>query len=111
MAGDVAIGRDTTQPAYRAPSTPVHERVADLLGRMTREEKLAQLVGVWVAADPGTGRVAPYQGRFLRAALSPDELDAQLRVGVGHLTRPLGSGPVDPATGAQAVNEVQRQLV
>ena len=32
---------------YRDPGRPVDERVADLIGRMTVEEKVAQLEGLW----------------------------------------------------------------
>src|SRR5260370_29133727 len=32
---------------YRNPSLPVEQRVADLLSRMTLEEKVAQLEGAW----------------------------------------------------------------
>ena len=40
---------------------PVELRVADLMARMTLEEKIAQLYGVWVGAA-GTGEdVAPHQ--------------------------------------------------
>ena len=31
-------------PAYRDPTLSVEERVADLLGRMTLEEKVGQLI-------------------------------------------------------------------
>lgn len=34
-------------PAYRNPRLPVEERVVDLLGRMTLEEKAAQMTCVW----------------------------------------------------------------
>src|SRR6185436_20833088 len=34
-------------PLYRQAAAPVDARVADLLGRMTIEEKVAQLLGVW----------------------------------------------------------------
>src|SRR5262245_21021720 len=34
----------TDRPAYLNPELPTSERVADLVGRMTLEEKLAQLV-------------------------------------------------------------------
>ena len=44
----------TTQPAtaestppYRDASRPAEQRVADLLGRMTLEEKAAQMMCVW----------------------------------------------------------------
>lgn len=33
-----------TSPAYLNPILPVEERVADLLGRMTLEEKVGQLL-------------------------------------------------------------------
>ena len=34
-------------PAYRNSALPVEQRVADLLSRMTLEEKVAQLQGNW----------------------------------------------------------------
>jgi len=36
--------KDDQQPAYRDASLPVEERVADLLGRMTLDEKVSQMV-------------------------------------------------------------------
>jgi beta-glucosidase len=38
----------TALPPYRDPRLPVEQRVADLLSRMTLEEKVAQLESVWV---------------------------------------------------------------
>jgi beta-glucosidase len=40
------VRAQATQPDYRNPALPVEKRVADLLGRMTLEEKLAQLRNV-----------------------------------------------------------------
>ena len=37
----------TTVPLYRDPSLPIDARVADLLARMTRVEKVAQLGSFW----------------------------------------------------------------
>jgi beta-glucosidase len=34
-------------PAYRNAKLPVEERVAELMGRMTLEEKVAQMEGTW----------------------------------------------------------------
>ena len=34
---------------YRDPGLSIEVRTADLLGRMSREEKLAQIVAVWAA--------------------------------------------------------------
>jgi len=41
----VAIAQDI--PAYRDAKRSVEERVADLVARMTLEEKIAQLEGTW----------------------------------------------------------------
>ena len=66
------------------------DRVTALLGRMTLEEKLAQIVGFW---DKGEGEaVAPLQGDFD----VPQGLDDVARHGLGHLSRVYGTRPVDP---------------
>jgi beta-glucosidase len=39
--------RPQLQPLYKDPSAPIEQRVEDLLGRMTLEEKVAQLTSVW----------------------------------------------------------------
>src|SRR5665811_1493757 len=36
-----------SNPPYKNPTLPVDERVKDLLGRMTLEEKVAQLQSTW----------------------------------------------------------------
>jgi beta-xylosidase len=36
-----------TQPDYKNPDLPVRQRINDLLNRMTLEEKVAQMMGVW----------------------------------------------------------------
>ena len=49
--------RDTqsqaTVPDYKNPHLPVEQRVADLLSRMTLEEKVAQLTCLWQDAAAG----------------------------------------------------------
>src|SRR5207302_10786594 len=77
---------------------------------MTREEKVAQLVGEWVMLDPATGDVAPYQGNFVAEA-NQRSIGERIEHGLGHVTRPFGSAPVSAADGARIVNDLQRLLV
>ncbi|MEU4150173.1 glycoside hydrolase family 3 N-terminal domain-containing protein [Streptomyces sp. NPDC026659] len=95
----------TTAP-WRDPALPAADRVADLLSRMTLEEKTAQLYGVWVGADAEGGEVAPLQGEMSRVA-DWDELIAH---GLGQLTRSFGTAPVDAAAGARALAAAQRRI-
>jgi len=39
--------KKTAKMPYKDPSLPVRKRVEDLMGRMTLEEKCAQLMGLW----------------------------------------------------------------
>ena len=67
---------------------------------MTPAEKIAQLYGVWVGADRGGDGVAPHQHDSPRRA---DDWDELIRDGLGQLTRPFGTAPVEPAHGAAAL--------
>ncbi len=87
-------------------TTPaVSTRVADLVARMSIEEKLAQLVGYWV--DQGDDLVAPMAGEM---ASSTRYEDASAH-GIGHLTRVYGTRPVDPIERAAWLWGEQRRLV
>jgi beta-glucosidase len=87
------------------PSKSLDERVEALLGRMTLEEKLAQLGSVW--GDHEASGVAPMQDIFTRTR-SYDELTKH---GLGHLTRVFGTRPVAPAEGAARLGRLQRGLL
>ena len=94
---------------WREPTRPVDERVADLLARMTLEEKLAQLGSVWMGASAdGDGVVAPMQDQFSH---EQPPLDHLIRHGMGQLTRMFGTGPVAPAAGMRALARLQEQIV
>src|SRR5690242_12413579 len=87
MTAPVVPGTEAASPPWRDPSRPVADRVADLLGRMTLAEKLAQLGSVWVGgADDGGDGFAPMQHEF-SAELPP--LDDLIQDGMGQLTRVL----------------------
>lgn len=87
--------------ASQAPSA----RVTDLIGRMTLEEKLTQLVGYWV--DQGGEVVAPLAGEMATSTRYEDAT----REGIGQLTRVYGTRPVDPIERAQWLWSEQRRLV
>src|SRR5690349_23319916 len=93
---------------WRDPSRPPTERVADLLGRMTLAEKLAQLGSVWVgSADDGGDGFAPMQHEF--SAEQP--LGDLIQDGIGQLTRVFGTRPVPPAAGMLALAGLQQQIM
>jgi beta-glucosidase len=79
--------------------------VRALLERMTLDEKLAQLVGFWEKEDGES--VAPLQGEFDNVR----GLGEFVSQGLGHLTRPYGTRPVDADSRARWLWEFQRGLV
>uniref|UniRef100_UPI00253FF152 glycoside hydrolase family 3 protein n=1 Tax=Actinotalea sp. C106 TaxID=2908644 RepID=UPI00253FF152 len=89
------------------PSRSLADRVEYLVSAMTLEEKLAQLVGLWVGADAEGGDVAPHQGDMTGQVPAWDEV---IRHGLGQLTRPFGTAPVDPVRGAASLARSQAQI-
>ncbi|RBM20214.1 glycoside hydrolase family 3 N-terminal domain-containing protein [Streptomyces sp. PT12] len=95
---------------WQDTSLPAETRAAELLSAMTLEEKLAQLVGLWPGSDAGhddDADVAPMQSQVNSG--SPD-LSALLPHGLGQLTRPFGTAPVDPSEKARALADDQRKI-
>jgi beta-xylosidase len=93
---------------WRDPACPVPERVADLLARMTLEEKLAQLGSVWMDAPDNGDGVAPSQDQFSEEHPPLEEL---IRNGMGQLTRVFGTRPVEVAAGMRSLAARQAQIV
>lgn len=101
-------GTDGEIPAWHDVRRPVAQRVDALVAAMTVEEKLAQLVGVWVGADPSGGAVAPHQSDMTG---DPVVWQDVIALGLGQLTRPFGTRPVTPAAGARSLAVSQEQVV
>lgn len=96
-----------TEP-WRDRRLDAAERARALAALMTLEEKLAQLVGVWVGADASGGGVAPHQADMTGNVPSWGSV---IEHGLGQLTRPYGTVPVDPAAGARSLDRSQRELM
>jgi beta-glucosidase len=79
---------------------PVARRVADLLDRMTLDEKLAQLYSHWMRDFLDDSRT-----------LSSGKMERLLALGIGQITRVGGSTIFDPVASARAANTIQHYLV
>ena len=84
------------------------ERVDFLLKHMTVKEKVSQLVGLWVGSDSAGAGVAPHQDDMSQDA--PIWADA-IAGGLGQLTRPFGTAPVEPSLGARSLAASQTEIV
>ncbi|MBV8686540.1 MAG: glycoside hydrolase family 3 C-terminal domain-containing protein [Alphaproteobacteria bacterium] len=84
---------DAQRPAYKDPSQPVERRVEDLLGRMTLEEKVAQMLTVWEHKD----KIQTPDGTF-----SPLKASAAFPNGIGQIARPSDRRGVTVATNGAA---------
>jgi beta-glucosidase len=93
------------QSVWQDPTAPVEDRVDDLVARMTLAEKVGQLASIWLVPD-GAGEMAPMQG----AAESVPSWEEAIAHGLGHLTRPFGSAPVDAEAGLRNIVDQQAQV-
>ncbi|MEW6126043.1 MAG: glycoside hydrolase family 3 N-terminal domain-containing protein [Acidobacteriota bacterium] len=72
-------------PAYRNAGLPIEQRVADLLSRMTIDEKVAQLECLWFKkpqALPSNPATMPDRGDF-----SPEQAAVVMKNGIGQIAR------------------------
>jgi beta-xylosidase len=101
------VNETTATSLWGDPTQPPAARLDALMAELTLEEKIAQLYGVWVGAAADGGDVAPHQHD-----MNDDvDLDELLPNGLGQLTRPFGTAPVDPALGALSLVRAQRSIV
>ncbi|RAU43351.1 beta-glucosidase [Pseudocitrobacter sp. RIT415] len=99
-------------PIYKDPLHPVNARVADLLARMTPEEKFAQMHAYWlVLSEDGQHRERSDMSDEFSGVSEQESLGERLMLGVGQITRPLGTHIVDARTGVRAANRLQKMLM
>ncbi|MBN8882620.1 MAG: glycosyl hydrolase, partial [Salana multivorans] len=98
---------DPVEP-WRDASRSPGERADALIAEMSLPEKLGQLVGLWVGADADAGEVAPNQDEMTKDL--PTFAEAIVD-GLGQLTRPFGTAPIDPVMGARSLARSQRAVM
>ncbi|HEY1305454.1 MAG TPA: glycoside hydrolase family 3 N-terminal domain-containing protein [Vicinamibacterales bacterium] len=105
----VLLDAQGSTPLYRQANAPVDARVADLLMRMSVEEKIAQLQGIWNSKR----EIEDAQGRF-----DPTKAKALIGSGIGEVARPSEIGRRDVGRAVRParehavfVNAVQKWLI
>ncbi|MFC8126688.1 glycoside hydrolase family 3 N-terminal domain-containing protein [Streptomyces sp. NPDC057302] len=93
---------------WQDTTLPASERAADLLARMTAQEKLAQLYSVWPGSDAQeeSADVAPLQHEVAQRV----DMEELLPHGLGQVTRPFGTAPVEPGEGAARLAAFQERV-
>src|SRR5580704_551125 len=96
-------------PPYRNPKLAIEQRLADLLSRMTLEEKVAQIEGVW----ENSAFMRTPESRFVddKGALLPDHAGILLKDAIGQLSRPseVSHGPREEAEFTNALQKWMKE--
>ncbi len=96
-----------TEPAYKNPSLSIDARVKDLLARMTLDEKVAQMMCVWMEKPNDNSKVAkeqlPFGGTF-----SPEIAKQKMPNGIGEFARQREL--LSPEQSAEYANAAQKWL-
>jgi beta-glucosidase len=93
-------------PDYKNAQLPVERRVADLLSRMTLEEKIAQLTGLWINRP----QVNPQRDFSTDLGdFSPEKAAQVMKYGIGQIGRQRERK--GPREGAVFANAVQKWLL
>src|SRR5262245_27393128 len=78
------IGRAQEQPDYLNPKLPVERRVADLLSRMTVDEKVAQITTLWTRKP----NQKPHDWSMAdRGDFPPEAAALVMKYGIGQIAR------------------------
>ena len=93
-------------PAYRNPALPTEQRLADLLSRMTLEEKVAQLQGTW--QNPNSRQDPSSMFVDAKGVFLPERAAVVLKLGLGEMSRP--SEKRSPREMAEFTNALQKWL-
>jgi beta-glucosidase len=115
FAVTVSISAQQANPPYKNASLPVAERVKDLMGRMTLEEKAAQLQSTWqnrgfpmapaaYFVDPNGKLEVAKAKEFLKNGLGQFSRPSEAVAGANH-------NPATPTAMAEFTNQVQKLML
>lgn len=90
LAAGPAVWAQGGNPLYKDAAAPIPLRVADLMARMTLEEKVGQIRTAWAAKADMIDDLA----------FNPQKASAAFPHGIGHVTRPSDKRGVPGITGA-----------
>ncbi len=96
------------QIAYKNPKLSIDMRVKDLLGRMTLEEKVAQMAGMWME-KPNDNSKVPKENLPLGGIFSPELAKQRMPLGMGQFGRQREN--LDPKSSAEYANTTQKWLI
>lgn len=100
-------GKSKVPPVYKDATKPLEVRIADLLSRMTPEEKVAQMQCLWQEKV----KILDSKGNF-----DPKKAAAELKNGMGQIARPSEiRGSVSTSRGpketVELVNAIQKYMI
>ncbi len=100
------MSTSTSKPSYQDSTLPIHERVSDLISRMTLEEKVAQMTCIW---NEKNSMILDESGEF-------DETIALKHFGHGHGIGQIGrpgdfNGGIKPTDFAELSNNIQKFFI
>jgi beta-glucosidase len=107
FAGFLSVASAQEKLPYRSPALPVEQRVADLLSRMTLEEKVAQLGGAWQNRSIVLDETLFFVDK--NRAFLPDRAAVLLKDGLGEMSRP--SEQRGPREMAEFTNTLQKWIL
>lgn len=98
-----------TLPLWNDQDLSTEQRVEALLADLSLEEKAAQLGSYWKRPTLGDAEgFAPMQSTFEEGR---DPFEAAVENGLGHLTRPYGSAPLEGEEGVENLRAMQQAVV
>jgi beta-glucosidase len=110
VAASVTSAQQSKVPVYQDPKAPVPERVRDLLGKMTLEEKVAQLQSEWTLPSLGVQVPSVFEKDHVNEAVAKQMLANGLGT-FAFLDEFLGMSAGGPREGAERRNLLQNWVL